>query len=197
MPDVVNNQSQLIQRRGGRFEWKEWLNLFTQIIATAILTSIGFFIGIFSIILEKPPVFAKTFTLVVIAIINGFWYAIHCADCIKKRKWRSLKFSLAVYFAFLLPFIFIILFPFRFNSIQWKSDMQGFPNARGYMVEDIISSRLLIGKSESDVLQILGKPDHQVFGEYEYYYSDSFFDGCDNMRVIFKNGLCTAVITYD
>ena len=46
--------------------------------------------------------------------------------------------------------------------------MQGFPNARGYMVEDIISSRLLIGKSESDVLQILGKPDHQVFGEYEY-----------------------------
>jgi len=57
----------------------------------------------------------------------------------------------------LAALLFPPLPPASFNANQWKS---GNRWSRGAMVQDIIDRHLLLGKSRSDVLDLLGEPDY-------------------------------------
>ena len=51
-----------------------------------------------------------------------------------------------------------------FNSQEWKSN----ENARFSMLDDIVNSKILIGKSKKELLENLGQP---------FIKEDSFYDG--------------------
>ena len=53
----------------------------------------------------------------------------------------------------------------RFDSAGWR---MGDPSTRGAMVQDLIESSQLLGKSPSEVEGFLGKPDYQSADWYGY-----------------------------
>ena len=53
----------------------------------------------------------------------------------------------------------------KFDSLEWKS---GDASVRGGMAQDIMDSKLLDGKSRSEVEGFLGKPDYQDSDWYGY-----------------------------
>ncbi len=81
---------------------------------------------------------------------------------IDKRKWLTILVSLAItpiiYFYVFYPFLNIISSYHHqkyFNTKTWESK----PELRYEMVDNIVTSDVLIGKSKSDIVQRLGKPE--------------------------------------
>ena len=52
-----------------------------------------------------------------------------------------------------------------FNSGEWKT---GDASSRGSMVQSLIDHKTLIGKSPSEVQDLLGPPDNKEIGSFEY-----------------------------
>ena len=78
-------------------------------------------------------------------------------------KWRIAKWRILTTIVIVLPLILVVallwphLSPSQFDSKRWKS---GNRWSRGAMVQDIIGRNLLIGKSRSEVQDLLGQPDY-------------------------------------
>lgn len=77
------------------------------------------------------------------------------------RLKRSDKVGLLFIAAFVLSMSLIYLFEERFDQDLWRAQ----PLKRYKMVDDIIESQLLIGKTEDEVIFLLGKPNSIISKE--------------------------------
>lgn len=81
----------------------------------------------------------------------------------KKRKWAVWSATIV-----LTPLIYaglVVAMVFSWNSIPQKDfnrkDWFSDKNSRHEMTENIVGSRMLEGKNENEVIQLIGKPDRQ------------------------------------
>jgi len=60
----------------------------------------------------------------------------------------------------------------QFESAAWKSAVPGTRNeTRLFMVDDLLARHMLVGRSRTDVVNLLGEPDvTPYFREYEMVY---------------------------
>lgn len=81
----------------------------------------------------------------------------------RSRKWRVVRWRILTAIVVGAPLILgiVLLWPpfsaSQFDARGWKS---GNRWSRGAMVQDMIDRNLLIGKSRSEVLDVLGQPDY-------------------------------------
>lgn len=105
------------------------------------------------------------------------------------------KVLLVFFLAIAIGTSLIYLFEERFNAEEWKSS----PTQRYKMVDNLIESQLLIGKSKDQVIVMLGHPNLTSDNENEVYaYSlgvpPSFFNSKrEKLLVIFNKDLVKEV----
>ena len=102
---------------------------------------------------------------------------------------RILKISLFFLVAAIVSYGLLWLFEKRFDEVQWKID----PSHRYQMVDDLIESQVLLNKSKSEVITILGNPfsssslEKDIF-IYKIGDPPSFFDSRkEHLLIIFVN----------
>ncbi|MFD2543246.1 hypothetical protein ACFSSB_13010 [Lacinutrix gracilariae] len=109
---------------------------------------------------------------------------------------RNDKIGLFFFLAFVLSTSLTWLFEERFNAEQWHSQ----PLTRYKMVEDIIESNILIGKTKQEVILLLGEAiPSSLNGKEHLVYAlgkpPSFFEPKNEILVvIFENHLVIKVI---
>jgi hypothetical protein len=118
-------------------------------------------------------------------------------------KEQKSKYSISL-ILFLITFLISLRIGFhktKFNSEKWKSslNMHHFyadtpAHNSGNMVEDIVANKLVIGKSEKEIIKMLGKnyftENHSGENVKYYFYKGSIFDGCDKLWIEFENSIC-------
>lgn len=59
----------------------------------------------------------------------------------------------------------------QFNSKEWKSHLNDRNPLKINMVDDLLKSQNLIGKSRDEIIELLGKPEQVAyFNDYEFVY---------------------------
>jgi len=74
------------------------------------------------------------------------------------RLKRNDKIGLFFFVAFILSTSLIWLFEKRFDEAQWKSNR----TQRYKMVDNLIESQILIGKTKDEVILLLGQPNYSA-----------------------------------
>ncbi|MFD2822832.1 hypothetical protein ACFS5M_04065 [Lacinutrix iliipiscaria] len=111
------------------------------------------------------------------------------------RLKRKDKIGLFFFVAFAISTSLIYLFEERFDKDLWRSS----PSSRYKMVDDIIESQLLMGKTEDEVLFLLGKPNSMISKDsnsflYKLGNEPSFIKSKkEQLLIVFKNGKVTKV----
>lgn len=126
------------------------------------------------------------------------------------KKRRKLLIHTTIQYGLIqLIFYGLLLFYPAFDSQQWlaykKETINNTDNGWGYatMVEDLLKSKILIGKSRAIIHQMIGLPNENYMDNGEnYYYSYPtnvmgaylrIADGCHGFKVQYNsNGFCTA-----
>lgn len=110
---------------------------------------------------------------------------------------RNDKIGLFFFVAFIISSSLLWLFEERFSKGQWRSQ----PTTRYKMVDDIIESQLLIGKTKDEVIVLLGKPNTSSTNQQDVFVyrigkSPSFFESKrEQLLIVFENQLVTKVTT--
>lgn len=105
------------------------------------------------------------------------------------RLKRNDKIGLFFFLAFIISTSLIWLFEERFNEEQWAEN----PSQRYKMVDDLIESQLLMDKSKSKVVALLGQPTSQSNVEKDIFIyrigkQPSFFESRrEHLLIIFIN----------
>lgn len=98
------------------------------------------------------------------------------------------KILLVFFLAVMISTSLIWLFEERFDEKQWRAN----PTQRYKMVDDLLESQILRGKSKDDIILMLGYPNLSSDTEYEVFAyslgtSPSFFKSKrEKLLVIFK-----------
>ena len=71
------------------------------------------------------------------------------------NKKRFQKVAVVLIAAFFISQLLLLIFEKDFNTSEWQKN----PQERYQMVDDIIESQLLIGKSYKEIMLLLGEPD--------------------------------------
>ncbi|WP_431133594.1 hypothetical protein [Psychroserpens mesophilus] len=106
------------------------------------------------------------------------------------RLKRNDKIGLFFFIAFVLSTSLIYLFEERFDKNVWISS----PSKRHQMVDDVIESQMLIGKTKDEVIFMLGEPNSSVSKEkdvflYRLGQAPSFFESKrEQLLIVFENG---------
>jgi hypothetical protein len=110
---------------------------------------------------------------------------------------RNDKIGLFLFTAFIITTSLIYVFEERFDKHQWRSE----PSRRYQMVDDLIESQLLIGKTKNEVILLLGDPDSSISsGNDVFLYRlgkpPSFFESKrEQLLVAFEVGTVFKVAT--
>ena len=101
-----------------------------------------------------------------------------------------MKFTLAI---FLILLSLSSCTDVRFNSEKWKSwDIRESTNLRWDMATDLIENHQLEGKTQSEIIDLLGKPESNVQNPSDdlYYDLGPCRRGIDygGLTIVFKNG---------
>lgn len=117
-------------------------------------------------------------------------------------KFKPFSFFDKVFLFFLVAIIITRLLFWsleeQFNTEQWKST----PWQRYKMADDIVESKLLIGKTRQEVTHLLGR-SHPTFANTDYVVyklgqPPSFSEGADlYLIVVFKGDKAFVVNTFD
>lgn len=78
---------------------------------------------------------------------------------------RNDKIGLFFFAAFVLSTSLIYLFEERFDKNEWRSS----PKQRYQMVDDIIESQLLIGKTKGEIILLLGEPNSSISADKDVF----------------------------
>ena len=79
--------------------------------------------------------------------------------------------------------------PKKFESVKWKN---ASPREKGLMASDLVESKILIGKSKTEILELIGKPKdssninfHYLieFGYMAPFHLDITFDKENNRAI--------------
>ncbi|QQR87330.1 MAG: hypothetical protein IPJ76_03660 [Flavobacteriales bacterium] len=106
-----------------------------------------------------------------------------------------------------LPFPFNYFYHPSFDQEEWKNSLdhnymyvdERYPaHKAGNMVPDIIESGICLGKSRTEVEDLLGKDHFHEVGLcdscFAYFYSGGgLFDGCNKLAFRFELGRCAGV----
>ncbi len=169
-------------------------------------TFLGIFLALASNI-EAPPHDGELLAIGTVALCNLLWFVPW--TIVQQRRGARNKVIAGVVL-FLLCWLHFPLRYFHhpgFDTEVWKSSTDAnysyaglYPAHRaGYMVPDIIASRVCIGKSLDQIEQLLG-PEHfpvEYAGNLRndtmiaYLYSNGvLFDGCNKLLLYFEKGIC-------
>lgn len=102
---------------------------------------------------------------------------------------RNDKIGLFFFVAFIISMSLIWLFEERFDKERWRSE----PATRYKMVDDVIESQLLMGKTKDEVIVLLGKPNSSSTIEkdlflYRLGQQPSFFEAKrEQLLIVFEN----------
>ena len=142
------------------------------------------------------------FILIILGICTFFFWRWLFKKLIKDNKERriatwftTILVSPVIYFLSVLVFIFgASYYPTHdFNKQKWVSDSE----KRYELSEDLIESKILIGKTKKEVTEILGEPDGWKQEDYwSYYlgYKPSFMSiDPDYLDIEFKNDKVSTV----
>ena len=111
------------------------------------------------------------------------------------RLKRNDKIGLFFFVAFVISMSLIWLFEERFDKNRWKTE----PSKRYVMVDDVIESQLLIGKTKDEVILLLGQPNSSASLEkdlflYRIGQPPSFFDSKEvQLLIVFDKNLVIQV----
>lgn len=173
-------------------------SLIIPLLLSIFLTMVSFFLGLLYSI-ETPVKTTENLALLWAIVLNTFWFIPYLFFC----KRRNLKQSILLFsFSILFPLLSRLYTP-DFDSKTWKRSINlnrtygGIPAySRGEMVQDLIESEILLGKSLYQIETIIGKnhflqqnSDSNII--WYFYQSRSFIDGCDKIYVEFNNEVCT------
>lgn len=173
-----------------------------QILLSIILTAVALFLGLlFSI--ETPVKTTENYTLLWAAILNSLWFIPYLIYYRKKGWKKNTKISISIFSLVILPFLIIRIYTPSFDSEIWKNSINenrtygGTPAySEGQMVQNLIDSEILLGKTLSEIEQIIG--ENHLTQQYSdsttiwyFYQKKSFFDGCDKIYIEFEKGLST------
>lgn len=121
----------------------------------------------------------------------------------KNRKWLALiptvVLSPVIYVGLIMIWIFSIsYYPTNgFNQTEWNSNIE----ERYRMSEDIIESKMLIGKTQEEVIEILGA-DFSSKNESRITYELGYVPGLfkidpDYLMIKLENGIVVSVTQYE
>ncbi|ARV10010.1 hypothetical protein BTO05_10325 [Winogradskyella sp. PC-19] len=101
------------------------------------------------------------------------------------NKKRLKKVAVILIAAFFISQLLLLIFEKDFAQAEWQSK----PQERYQMVDDIIESQLFIGKSQADVITLLGQPALTLNNQklqliYRLGKAPSFFDNDEAELVI-------------
>lgn len=168
------------------------------IVLTLISTAIPVFFSLFCS-MESPPYVFEKYAIISVPIWNGFWYFLIIMYDIQRKNYNHLRFAIAVYLAFFLPFVALGLYSTSFDSNEWKIGIETKNSmsihTNGRMVSDLVKSKLLIGLPLDKVIEIMGTAysvnPYFKDSTLEFTYSHQvMYDGCTNVRVVIINGIC-------
>jgi hypothetical protein len=174
-------------------------------LAALCMTGLGIFIALAGNI-EEPPGKGELVAIASVAACNLLW-SIPWVVVQRRRADRPMWWSGVLLFAVIWsPFVVRSFHHPRFDPATWKRSVDpgrsyaGYPaHAAGYMVTDIIESEVCIGKTRSEIEEMLGShyfpqsdlwalPGDTCIG---YFYSDKIlFDGCDKLLLCFERDVC-------
>ena len=130
-------------------------------------------------LLYIPELFGISIEVYLIVIVIGIctyffwsWLFKKTIKDNKKRKiatWCSTIFlSPIIYILIMLSFFYFLTYypTYDFDKEKWKSNSEN----RYELSEDIIESKILIGKTKTEVIEILGEPDGNKEENYWSYY---------------------------
>ncbi|MCF8298111.1 MAG: hypothetical protein K9J13_11240 [Saprospiraceae bacterium] len=173
-------------------------NHIIQFLLSIIVTVVALFLGfLFSI--ETPVKTTENYVLLWVLILNGLWLVPFIIYYRKKKLKKDTTIALLIFFVFIIPFIFIRAYSPKFDSEIWKNSINknrtygGIPAySNGEMVEDLIESEILIGKTIDEIEFILGRNHFkQKYSDsttiWYFYQNQSIFDGCDKIYIEFEN----------
>lgn len=89
----------------------------------------------------------------------AIWAAIYWAITLSFLNWDRNRFNVYCSFGIFLWFVGFIQWSLWFDSFRWKISNS---EARYSMVNNLIERQLLIGKTEKEVIEMLGEPGEQV-----------------------------------
>jgi hypothetical protein len=177
-------------------------NHIIQILLSIILTVAALFLGLlFSI--ETPVKTTENYNLLWVTILNGLWFIPYLIYYRKKELKKNANISISIFSLVILPFLIIRIYTPSFDSEKWKNSINktrtyGGTQAysQGQMVQDLIDSEILLGKTLSEIEQIIGENHFtQKYSDsntiWYFYQSKSFFDGCDKVYIEFEKELST------
>jgi len=107
--------------------------------------------------------------------------------------------SLVIFFAFISPIVFVRAYSPKFNSEIWKNSIdeniiygETPAHLKGEMVEDLIESKILIGKTKEQIESILGKNNFRedVYQDdiiWYFFQSKNILEGCDKIYIVFND----------
>ena len=175
-------------------------NHIIQILLSIILTAVALFLGLlFSI--ETPVKTTENYTLLWVAVLNGLWLIPYLIYYRKKGLKKNTKISISIFSLVIFPFLVIRIYAPSFDSEIWKNSINenrtydGTPAySEGQMVQDLIDSEILLGKTLSEIEQLIGENHFtQQYSDsttiWYFYQNKSFFDGCDKVYIEFEKGI--------
>jgi len=96
--------------------------------------------------------------------------------------------------------LFLLKQGVQFNSETWKNKafVYNGDDLRAQMIDSLLEQKLLVGKSKSDIVELLGDPDTDSEGKNlddYYYFLENEFMGVDGifLHLSFKNGVVSIV----
>ncbi len=121
----------------------------------------------------------------------------------KSRKFIAVIPSLVLSPLVYLGGIFLLIFSisyyptYDFDQIEWNSNIE----ERYKMSEDIIESKILIGKTKNEIIEILGE-NYSSNTHNSLIYELGFVPGLfnidpDYLRINFENGIAISVIQFE
>lgn len=105
---------------------------------------------------------------------SGILFALLCLNgsillVLRKRTRETLRRVVVGAGITHIPVWWLLVFPTQFDASAWKSSGSG-SNQQDDMAEDLVYSRVLLGKTRAEVVELLGSPgsyrgsDHQFYG---------------------------------
>ena len=177
------------------------------VLAALCMTCLGIFIALANNI-EEPPRKGERMAVGTVVVCNLLWLIPWIIVQRRSRDRAMLRWGMLLFALIWSPFVVRSFHHPRFDSETWKRSVDpnrsyaGYPAyGSGYMVTDIIESRVCIGKTLHQIEEILGTghfeeplrhQDPQKTFRFYFYSNKVLFDGCDKLGLCFENGICTS-----
>ena len=118
-----------------------------QVVLSIVATFLALFFA-FASSIEQPVYVGETTALILSLSFNILILIVFIIFHIRKKNSIEIKASIIIFLIFVLPFFYLRYCKAKFDSEKWKN------THNGEMIENLIDSKILIGKSVKQVEDI-------------------------------------------